>query len=279
MENWRLRWRWNRRFPMEVPRGAIIDVAPVSKGVIGRDCVVFADFIPNNWSAWPNTFQHIEILERGPEKAVVRAERDWGKVTVTTLYTLKSNSDSVEIHTTMTNGGDEALADLLSGLTLWPKRGYFFGVPGLPRMLEQKTEGAFSDRVVAYDEHWTVALHAPYADHIANWSMDMYRLHTLAPGASGNSTGWLQVGASGDLKPIVLAEIERKHLASGTVHGAVTAAERANRWMRPWWSSRNRQALCVGAGRPRRIPVVPFRWASTICTPPRKVIRRVNAGR
>src|SRR5882724_9925097 len=43
--------------PYGVPRGAIVDAAPVVDGVIGRDCVVFADFIPNDWSAWPNTVQ------------------------------------------------------------------------------------------------------------------------------------------------------------------------------------------------------------------------------
>src|SRR6202789_1669644 len=115
--------------PYGVPRGAIVDVAPVVNGRIGRDCVVFADFIPNNWSAWPNTFQHIEILERGPQRAVIRAVRDWGRVTVTTVYTLESNADSVGIRTTRSNGGP-ALSGLLSGLTLWPKGGYFFPVPG-----------------------------------------------------------------------------------------------------------------------------------------------------
>src|SRR5664279_5251275 len=72
--------------PYGVPRGAIIDIAPVSDGKIGRDRVVFADFIPDNWSAWPNTYQHVEVLERGPSRVVVRTMRDWGKVTVTTLY-------------------------------------------------------------------------------------------------------------------------------------------------------------------------------------------------
>jgi hypothetical protein len=115
--------------PYGVPRGAIVDVAPVVNGRVGRDCVVFADFIPNNWSAWPNTFQHIEILERGPQRAVIRTVRDWGSVTVTTVYTLESNADSVAVRTTMSNGGP-ALSGLLSGLTLWPKGGYFFPVPG-----------------------------------------------------------------------------------------------------------------------------------------------------
>ena len=210
--------------PYGVPRGAIVDVAPVVNGKIGRDCVVFADFIPNDWSAWPNTAQHIEIMERGPSRAVVRTVRDWGKVTVTTLYTLDSNADSVAIRTVMTNGG-AALSGLLSGLTLWPKRGYLFGVPGFAGVARGAIDGALADRVVAYDEDWTVALHAPYADHIADGSMDMYRLHALAAGESRVFDAWLQVGSSGDLKPIIAAEIARKHLASGTVRGAVAGAD------------------------------------------------------
>jgi hypothetical protein len=210
--------------PYGVPRGAIVDVAPVVDGKVGRDCVVFADFIPNNWSAWPNTFQHIEILERGPKRAVVRTVRDWGKVTVTTVYTLESNADAVRIRATMSNEG-AALSGLLSGLTLWPKGGYFFGVPGLAGMAEGKSDGALADRVVAYDEKWTVALHAPYADHIADGSMDMYQLHTLAPGESRVFDAWLQVGSSGDLTPIIAAEIARRHLASGAVRGVITGAD------------------------------------------------------
>jgi hypothetical protein len=70
-----------------------------------------------------------------------------------------------------------------------------------------------------------VTLHAPYFDHIGFGSMDMFRLHTLAPGESRTFDGWLQVGSSGDLQPVVQAEIERRHLASGTVRGVVAARD------------------------------------------------------
>jgi hypothetical protein len=213
--------------PYGVPRGAIIDVAPVVDGSIGRDCVVFADFIPDDWSAWPNSYQHIRVLERGPRRAVVSTVRDWGKVTVTTVYTLESNADSVRIQATMHNGGGTALSNLLSGLTLWPKGGYFFGLPGIPKVVQGRIDGALADRVVAYDEHWTVALHAPYADHFSHGSLDMYALHALAPGESRTFTGWLQVGSSGDLKPVIAAEIARRHLESGIVRGAVTGGDGA----------------------------------------------------
>src|SRR6201987_1210239 len=74
--------------PYGVPRGAIVAVAPVRHGQIERTRVVFADFIPNNWSAWPNTYHRVEVLEPGPQRARIRAVRDWGEVTITTVYTL-----------------------------------------------------------------------------------------------------------------------------------------------------------------------------------------------
>ena len=211
--------------PYGVPRGALIDAAPVTNGRIGRDRVVFADFIPNNWSAWPNTYQHVDIVERGPGQVTLQATRDWGKVTIATRYTLKAGADAVEIQTTMTNNGDVTLSDLLSGLTLWPKGGFFFGVAGLAGIDQGKADGAVGDRAVAYDENWTVTLHAPYFDHIGYGSRDMYRLHTLAPGESRTFDGWLQVGSSGDLGPVLHAEIERKHLDSGLVRGVVSARD------------------------------------------------------
>ncbi len=196
--------------PYGVPRGALVDLAPVTDGKIGRDRVVFADFIPNNWSAWPNTYQRVEIVERGPARVVVRTARDWGAVTLVTTYTLESNSDHIVIQTTMTNGGPVELADLLSGLTLWPNSGFLFGA-----------DPVLAHRVVAYDEHWVVALHADYFDAVGDGSRDLYRRHTLGPGQSRVFEGWLQVLATGDLAPVARAEIERRHLTAGSVQGVV----------------------------------------------------------
>jgi hypothetical protein len=209
--------------PYGVPRGALIDLAPVENGVPGRDRAVFADFIPNNWSAWPNTYQRVEILEQGPGQAVLRVTRDWAKATVTTVYTLRDHADQVEIVTTLRNDGEQTMPALLSGLTLWPKGGYLFGVPGLEAMARGASTqaAALSDRVVAYDADWMLALHAPYFDHIEDGARDMFQLHTLAPGESRRFAGWLQVGPRGDLAPVIKAEIARKQLASGRVHGSV----------------------------------------------------------
>ena len=210
--------------PYGVPRGALVAVAPVRHGQIQRNRVVFADFIPNNWSAWPNTYHHVEILEHGPRQARIRVVRDWGEVIISTVYTLASGSDEIAISSTMTNGGTQPLPDLLSGLTLWPNSGFLFAVPGLAGVTEGSAAGALSRRVVAYDSDWALTLHAPYLDHIGSSSRDLFRRHTLAPGASRTFEGWLQVGASGDLAPVVAKEIAREHLSAGTVHGRVRSA-------------------------------------------------------
>ena len=211
--------------PYGVPRGAIIDLAPVVAGRPGRDRVVFADFIPNNWSAWPNTYQKVEVVERTPARAVIRATRDWGKVTIATTYTLRANADRIELQTVMTNEGPEPLSGLLSGQTLWPSAGYFFGIPGLGDLQEGKAQGALADRVVAYDEDWAIALHAPYFDYVGSRCKDLFLQHTLAPGASRTFDAWLQVVPRGDLGPVVAGEIERRQLAAGIVHGTVTTRD------------------------------------------------------
>lgn len=210
--------------PYGVPRGALVAIAPVRDGTIGRNRVVFADFIPNNWSAWPNTYHRVEILERGPQQVRIRAVRDFAAATITTLYTLKSGDDSLAIETTMSNTGKQVLSNLLSGLTLWPNSGFLFPVPGLAGVTEGAANTALSDRVVAYDADWSVTLHAPYLDHIGSGSRDLFRLHTLQPGESHAFAGWLQVGPSGDLAPVVAAEIARRALPAGSVHGTVTTS-------------------------------------------------------
>ena len=211
--------------PYGVPRGAIIDVGPVVDGKPARDRVVFADFIPNNWSAWPNTYQKVDIVERSPQQVVVKATRDWGKVTIATTYTLRSNADRIEMQTVMTNGDDTPLAGLLSGQTLWPSAGYFFGIPGLGDLQEGKSTGALADRAVAYDEDWSITLHAPYMNFVGSRSKDLFLQHTLQPGESRTFDAWLQVGARGDLSPVVAAEIGRGHTPAGALRGSVTARD------------------------------------------------------
>jgi len=52
--------------PWAIPRGALIDAAPVIAGRVGRDDLTFADFLPNGWSAWPSTYQRVRVITDTP---------------------------------------------------------------------------------------------------------------------------------------------------------------------------------------------------------------------
>ncbi|SFH27466.1 Carboxypeptidase regulatory-like domain-containing protein [Palleronia marisminoris] len=209
--------------PWGVPRGAIVDLAPVTDGEIALDRIAFADFIPNNWSAWPNTGREVEIVTETPEKVVIRITRDFGEADIATTYTLEEGSDRIHLVTEMTNRGDVPLVDQMSGFTLWPDSGYILPVPGLAGVDSGSAEDALSDRVVAYDEDWFIALHAPYFDRVEYASKDLYATHTLAPGETRSFEGWLQVGPSGDLAPVVAAEIARGDIAAGSLAGQIAS--------------------------------------------------------
>ena len=207
------------RPPWGVPRGTLVDLAAVKDGEIDLDRIAFADFIPNNWSAWPNDGKEVEIVEDTPERAVVRIRRNWADAWVTTTYTLEAGSDRIHLHTELENAGEEPLEAIRSGFTLWPDTGYLFGVPGLGDAKETSAENARSDRMVAYDRDWAFALHAPYFDRVNYQGQDMYLEHDLAPGESRTFEGWLQVVPDGDLAPVVAAEAERRGEATGRLSG------------------------------------------------------------
>ena len=232
--------------PWAIPRGALIDAAPVIDGRIAQDHLTFADFLPNSWSAWPSTYQRVRVVSDTPALGIVRAVRNWNAVRIETTYSLKDGEDSVHIEVRMTNEGAQAVTNILSGLVLWPRGGYFFGVPGLAHTTTGSRSGALSDRIVGYDRDWLIALHEPVFDRFAYGQRDLYLRHTLRPGESRTFEGWLQVLGRGDMAPVVRAEIARRGLPAGTVSGTVTDT----------------------AGRPVASPVVlvekagiPFAWA------------------
>ena len=211
--------------PWGVARGCIVDIANVrADGSLSNDRVAFADFIPNNWSSWPTTYQNIEILKDSPQEAIVRVTRDFGKMEVSTTYSLKSGSDRINVKTTLHNPGDDQL-DMLSGYTLWPDGGYKFAVPGYAGKEKSVVENPMADRFVGYDKDWSIALHAPYMTELRYKSRDLYQRHDLKKGQSISFEGSYQVLGDGNIAPVVQAEIERKQLASGNVSGKVTTQD------------------------------------------------------
>ncbi len=206
--------------PWGVARGSIVDIATITNGKMSIDRVAYADFIPNSWSSWPTTYQQVEITKDTPEEAIITSVRDFGDVTIRTVYSLKADSDIISATTTMTNEGAD-LPELVSGFTLWPDGGYKFAIPGYAGVKETKVENAMADRFVAYDREWSIALHAPYFTEVKYGSRDLYMQHSLKKGESRSFEGHYQVNDSGDISGVVQAEIKRKNLDYGTLSGDV----------------------------------------------------------
>ncbi|GGX67611.1 CehA/McbA family metallohydrolase [Saccharospirillum salsuginis] len=208
--------------PWGVAPGGIIDAAPVVDGEPLRDKVSLIDFIPNNWSSWPTTYQNFEIVEDGPERAVIRVVRDWEAVVLTTTYTLDAGSDRIRVVTEMANDGDKAYAEILSGYVMWPDGGHLFGPAGMHGTEAGPTDAAFADWSAAYDEDWGFALHAPYMNTIDYEARDLYLKHDLAAGDSRVFEGWVQVMPDGSIARAVDAEIDRLNHPAGAIDGFVT---------------------------------------------------------
>lgn len=207
--------------PWGVARGCIVDIANVkADGSLSNDRVAFADFIPNNWSSWPSTYQTVDIIKDSQDEAIVKITRDFGKVVISTIYSLASGSDRIHVKTTMTNQG-EALTDMLSGYTLWPDGGYKFAVPGYAGEQEVAVDNYIADRFVGYDADWAIALHAPYMTKARYQSRDLYTQHSLKKSQLRSFEGDYQVLNSGDLSPVISAEIKRKNLPAGTLSGSI----------------------------------------------------------
>lgn len=213
------------RPPWGVAKGGILDLATVKEGEYSEDLASLIDFMPNNWSSWPTTYQEVSVLEEGPERGVIRVERDWHDVILETTFTLSRGESIIHIHTEMTNRGERIFEDILSGYVLWADGGYFFNRPGM-----DEPDGWIPDRVetgwtASYEKDWSLVFHAPFADYVGYGGQDQYREHTLRPGESTSFEGWLQVIADGDLSPALEFEAKRQGLNTGIVEGSVQAAD------------------------------------------------------
>lgn len=220
--------------PWGVAPGGIVDASPTrGEGRAPVDVMSLFDLIPNNWSDWPTSYQDFTVVEDGPDEGVVRVERDWGDVDMVTTYTVESGSDAIHVVTEMTNNGDEALTDLLSGYALWSDGGNIFSTPGLQGVEEGPADDAFADWMAMYAENWSMGMHAPYFDHVDYASRDMYLAHDLDTGETQRFEGWLQIRPDGDLSPIAAMAAERRGDDTGTVSGEV-ATEAGDAVEEPW---------------------------------------------
>lgn len=207
--------------PWGVARGGIVDIAIIRDGQLGEDFASLVDFMPDNWSAWPSSYQQVEIIKQTEWELTVRTRRDWADVELETLFHLRLNDSLVHITTTMRNTGDKALRKLNTGYVVWPDGGYKFGIPG-----QHGQKGGTSDESLAnwsafYDENWVMGLHTPFASIFRRFARDRYQQHDLASGEQKVFEAWLQIEDRGDLAALVKSEIEIEKLPAGSVFGEV----------------------------------------------------------
>ncbi|NDV22740.1 CehA/McbA family metallohydrolase [Desulfovibrio sp. JC022] len=212
--------------PWGVPSGGIIDGAVIRDGQYEMDHIALMDFIPNNWSSWPNTYQKIEVVKNTPEEGVIKVTRDWEKTTIQTVYTLKKGGHRIQAETTMVNDDSKPYDGLLSGYVLWPEGGFAMQTPGTEGMKKGDIKGkALGDWVVHYNDNWSIGLHAPYVDFINYNAKDMYTAHDLKVNGKKEFPGWLEIHADGDISPLVEFETERKGLESAVLSGKVATKD------------------------------------------------------
>ncbi|MEM8499425.1 MAG: CehA/McbA family metallohydrolase [Pseudomonadota bacterium] len=193
--------------PWGIPRGGIVDVAVLRDGKPSADFASLVDFMPNNWSAWPNSYSKTLIEQPSSEVVVVVTSRDWGEVSLETRFTIRDGESVIQLHTKMRNASKQRTDELLSGYVAWPDGGHLFGMPGLSGEFAANESTAFGRWSTAYDKHWLLALHAPFSQQMKYNGRDRYQQHTLAPGETREFDAWVQVEASGSLSTVVEAEL------------------------------------------------------------------------
>lgn len=211
--------------PWGVARGGILDLAIIRNGEYSEDLVSLIDFMPNNWSSWPSTYQIVTVIEDEPDRGEIVVERNWREVELETRFILNRGESIVHIQTQMTNRGSKPFEDLLSGYILWADGGYFFNRPGLTESDSYGADQALTQWAGSYEKNWALVFHAPFANYVGYDGQDQYLEHTLKPDETRTFEGWLQVIDDGSVQEAV--ELESKHLdrTTGTVTGHVRTIE------------------------------------------------------
>ena len=206
--------------PWGVARGGIVDISIIRNGELDYDIASLADFMPNNWSSWPTTYQRVTIEKHTTNEVVVKTERDWGDVELRTLFHIRAADSRIQIVTTMTNNGAATLDELLTGYVVWPDGGSLRG-----EAVNISAEGDVSTGgwTAAYDENWALGLHAPFSDVVSEEGRDRYLAHDLAPGETRSFEAWLQIESDGSLAPMVQTEIQFGDLPYGRISGQVAS--------------------------------------------------------
>jgi len=203
--------------PWGVPRGGILDGAPVVNGEIKLDRLIIVDFLPDRWAAWPTTYQEVEIVENTKEKGVVEVRRDYDNAELITTITLKKNDDFAHLKTKLKNG-ETAYKNLNSGYTLSIEGGWI-DVPG-GRGSRKDTLG---DWMVGYNEDWAFGLHSQFHNKVkggTTWT-EQFVTNDIKSKEEKTYETWLQVVSSGESSSIIDFNMNLTNTEGGSITGEV----------------------------------------------------------
>jgi len=215
------RFASNQKPPWGMPKGGIIDAAAVVDGKPQSDLITLFDFLPDNWSSWPNTYHHIDVVENSSQRGIIKVERDWCETRVSTIYSLSRNAHVLEITTTITNKGSGALNDIYPGYTLSLKGGHMYTPPGLNNMKKGDAKKALGKIFIGYDENRFIALHAPYCTYIDHFGQDMLTRTSLLPNESKTFSARLQICPHSDISKVLPAAGKQNNCQWATLSGRV----------------------------------------------------------
>ncbi len=176
--------------PWGVPRGYIVDAAPVKDGKILQDMLAQLSFLADGWGRWPKPDPASVSYGSNSTGAWLKEKAQWRTLSFEITYFLPSDKPYLEITVAVTNKGSEPLKNLVQGFAMSLERGWVF-VPGWgtkkhykPTPLKELGIPVDAKWVAGYADDYAVGLIAPYYTHLStstSW-VDPLTIKTIAPG-------------------------------------------------------------------------------------------------
>lgn len=199
--------------PWGAAPGGLVDIGLRRAGELQPDFVSLVDFLPNGWQAGSTLVSAPDVVRVSTDEVRVVTRRAWQGAEFVTEFTVYADLEQIAIETTLYNPTKDAMPDLSSGYALWPDGGHLHGLSGFEGMETGARTAGESTWSAFYDEYWLLTLYADFDDHFLNFARDRLRHHTLQPGESRQFSALLQIGADGDLAPVMAT------LAAGAAEG------------------------------------------------------------
>ncbi|MCC6034526.1 MAG: CehA/McbA family metallohydrolase [Desulfurococcaceae archaeon] len=212
--------------PWGIPRGHIIDLAPVGEKT--SDVLAQFSFPLNDWANWAviDLEKGFIVIDETPLRAIVIAIGKWRDLIVNYTYVFESGKPYFTVLVNVTNTGTITYVNHIMGPAITFKRGWTF-VPGYGtgRIVTGPRDpyGIIDDWAVGYHEDFVVGLYAPNYTHISlqTFFVDTFYNVTLKPGEWRTFTSYIIVLNTGDVCRIAEIITQFRSESLGVIKGSV----------------------------------------------------------